>query len=154
MWIVQKCSVKLKRLESIQFNCKGGLICIRKDDKKMPQKISKQRLKQLIKVSHFSHKKDYFQCPAQLEIDLECKLSVNAFEQAATLINFESNHALILNLREKVNFEFNLPRMRFAIKVGTLQRENRRLRKKAIEVEKQLVDLKKMVTSATMESFL
>ena len=44
--------------------------------------------------------------------------------------------------------------MRSALKVADLQRENRRLRKKAIEVEKQLVDLKKMVTSATMESFL
>ena len=41
--------------------------------------------------------------------------------------------------------------MRSAFKVADLQRENRRLRKKAIELEKQLIDLKKMVTSNTMD---
>ena len=42
--------------------------------------------------------------------------------------------------------------MRSAFKVADLQRENRRLRKKAIELEKQLIDLKKMVNWEASQS--
>ena len=46
---VKKCSVRLKRLECIHFNCKGGIICIGEETKNMRlQKLSTQRLQKPI----------------------------------------------------------------------------------------------------------
>ena len=48
---VTKRSVGLKRLECIHFNCKGGMLCIGEESKKMRlQKISNQRLQKPLRL--------------------------------------------------------------------------------------------------------